>query len=184
MWSWIKHRDYKPIYWFFHLSILWFAFLCSFYIIYSALYWAYCSLRGSVSWNSGLSKWHKYRAIAPYVGAWVETIILRLISTSLSIAPYVGAWIETLSLRWRSLWAADRSLRGSVSWNPLMQGYQVFVVNCSLCGSVSWNQPSASAAAASFIAPYVGAWVETPAITRLPRTEINRSLRGSVSWNN
>ena len=36
-------------------------------------------------------------AVAPYVGAWIETG-LQALSTSLpNVAPYVGAWIETPS---------------------------------------------------------------------------------------
>ena len=33
--------------------------------------------------------------VAPYVGAWIETLlgILRVFNNS--VAPYVGAWIET-----------------------------------------------------------------------------------------
>ena len=33
--------------------------------------------------------------VAPYVGAWIETLTKRWYSSSSSVAPYVGAWIET-----------------------------------------------------------------------------------------
>ena len=33
--------------------------------------------------------------VAPYVGAWIETPLLSLITLTLPVAPYVGAWIET-----------------------------------------------------------------------------------------
>ena len=33
--------------------------------------------------------------VAPYVGAWIETLDALLHSLSLEVAPYVGAWIET-----------------------------------------------------------------------------------------
>ena len=33
--------------------------------------------------------------VAPYVGAWIETICCILANGSESVAPYVGAWIET-----------------------------------------------------------------------------------------
>ena len=34
-------------------------------------------------------------AVAPYVGAWIETKNLYIIGHAKNVAPYVGAWIET-----------------------------------------------------------------------------------------
>ena len=34
-------------------------------------------------------------AVAPYVGAWIETLRVFSLSISWFVAPYVGAWIET-----------------------------------------------------------------------------------------
>ena len=33
--------------------------------------------------------------VAPYVGAWIETISFRFTAPCHGVAPYVGAWIET-----------------------------------------------------------------------------------------
>ena len=33
--------------------------------------------------------------VAPYVGAWIETLNPSLGRNAASVAPYVGAWIET-----------------------------------------------------------------------------------------
>ena len=33
--------------------------------------------------------------VAPYVGAWIETIFPLGSDASIDVAPYVGAWIET-----------------------------------------------------------------------------------------
>ena len=33
--------------------------------------------------------------VAPYVGAWIETLPEHLPTADMSVAPYVGAWIET-----------------------------------------------------------------------------------------
>ena len=33
--------------------------------------------------------------VAPYMGAWIETLRLRKILIGLGVAPYMGAWIET-----------------------------------------------------------------------------------------
>ena len=36
---------------------------------------------------------HKY--VAPYVGAWIETLSSKQSGGIFDVAPYVGAWIET-----------------------------------------------------------------------------------------
>ena len=33
--------------------------------------------------------------VAPYVGAWIETLVPKVRYDTGSVAPYVGAWIET-----------------------------------------------------------------------------------------
>ena len=33
--------------------------------------------------------------VAPYVGAWIETLSVSMKISSVIVAPYVGAWIET-----------------------------------------------------------------------------------------
>ena len=38
-------------------------------------------------------------AVAPYVGAWIETKGQALRKVLLGVAPYVGAWIETIGSR-------------------------------------------------------------------------------------
>ena len=34
--------------------------------------------------------------VAPYVGAWIETVVVILNYNDERVAPYVGAWIETI----------------------------------------------------------------------------------------
>ena len=36
-----------------------------------------------------------YDLVAPYVGAWIETMIDVCEEVAFYVAPYVGAWIET-----------------------------------------------------------------------------------------
>ena len=33
--------------------------------------------------------------VAPYVGAWIETLFDGMSCGQIAVAPYVGAWIET-----------------------------------------------------------------------------------------
>ena len=37
----------------------------------------------------------KPNVVAPYVGAWIETLECKPAVKSVRVAPYVGAWIET-----------------------------------------------------------------------------------------
>ena len=37
--------------------------------------------------------------VAPYVGAWIETVIAKVAAIAALVAPYVGAWIETFVRR-------------------------------------------------------------------------------------
>ena len=54
--------------------------------------------------------------VAPYAGAWIETIIPKLCAFPPSqVAPYAGAWIETVMRRPGLLTAIrGRPLRGGV----------------------------------------------------------------------
>ena len=36
--------------------------------------------------------------VAPYVGAWIETLLTPESCIVSSVAPYVGAWIETIKV--------------------------------------------------------------------------------------
>ena len=38
------------------------------------------------------------KPVAPYVGAWIETICFTSYTNKSTVAPYVGAWIETTIL--------------------------------------------------------------------------------------
>ena len=45
--------------------------------------------------------------VAPYVGAWIETLLVTCYGDETTVAPYVGAWIETAS------WRSSSALRAS-----------------------------------------------------------------------
>ena len=38
------------------------------------------------------------RQVAPYVGAWIETLHKGMACRTVPVAPYVGAWIETSTI--------------------------------------------------------------------------------------
>ena len=52
------------------------------------------------SWERGLKRLTSSSAfltvaVAPFVGAWIETTTSPLLITICNVAPFVGAWIET-----------------------------------------------------------------------------------------
>ena len=53
-------------------------------------------------------------AVAPFVGAWIETAKPATDIINAMVAPFVGAWIETLNSKRAPAADARRSLRGSV----------------------------------------------------------------------
>ncbi len=46
----------------------------------------------------GSSKYKTPPRVAPYVGAWIETLSALPSQSGFLVAPYVGAWIETISI--------------------------------------------------------------------------------------
>ena len=71
------------------------------------------------TWERGLKQllkenMNKIKLVAPYVGAWIETIALCIIVIASFVAPYVGAWIETGTPPSPNLMKICHSLRGSV----------------------------------------------------------------------
>ena len=52
--------------------------------------------------------------VAPYVGAWIETLMTRNSTRLANVAPYVGAWIETGIALTNHKALAGRTLRGCV----------------------------------------------------------------------
>ncbi len=56
--------------------------------------------RSHPMWVRGLKlhrTWRRYlpQGVAPYVGAWIETVVRHMGVYKGRVAPYVGAWIET-----------------------------------------------------------------------------------------
>ena len=54
------------------------------------------------------------RHVAPFVGAWIETDITELYTAITPVAPFVGAWIETCYPPLLSFLPGSRSFRRSV----------------------------------------------------------------------
>ena len=77
--------------------------------------------------------------VAPYVGAWIETLHLTCRKHLSPVAPYVGAWIETVY--------TTAYLDSQLSHPMWVRGLKH---NLPLLNRTCTN-----------VAPYVGAWIET-----------------------
>ena len=67
--------------------------------------------------------------VAPYVGAWIETLHRLTLGLHLTVAPYVGAWIETFatSSRFRAAMSHPMWVRGL----KLADGGETFKIESS-----------------------------------------------------
>ena len=95
--------------------------------------------------------------VAPYVGAWIETLWCWLFERDSKVAPYVGAWIET--------YKAVLILAQVLSHPTWVRGLKL---NTS---EKNWGE---------CVAPYVGAWIETHESKGELSDRVGRTLRGCV----
>ena len=77
--------------------------------------------------------------VAPYVGAWVETMGVERNRQPHPVAPYVGAWVETLQG-----YGVRKNMLSHLTWVRGLKPANKFI-----------------AISTTLVAPYVGAWVET-----------------------
>ena len=96
--------------------------------------------------------------VAPRVGSWIETILVRHLLAAHAVAPRVGAWIET---RNRSTAAATAP------------SLPVWERGLKLDGTLE-------AEAEDKVAPRVGAWIETKGHFTFTPSRSSRSPCGSV----
>ena len=52
--------------------------------------------------------------VAPFMGAWIETVLSLARRCELEVAPFMGAWIETLSMTAARRSMMSRTLHGCV----------------------------------------------------------------------
>ena len=73
--------------------------------------------------------------VAPYAGAWIETYILCNELPSLDVAPYAGAWIETLCAPKDSVISLSHPMRVR-GLKPHKQAVEKVEYSRTLCGCV------------------------------------------------
>ena len=95
------------------------------------------------TWVRGLKlsfdKVGSFLPVAPYVGAWIETVTNSFACIGAKVAPYVGAWIETAH---------------GICFTTTFLSHPTWVrglkLEKDLCSIIE-----------RWVAPYVGAWIET-----------------------
>ena len=158
------------------------------------------------SWVRGLkpetcASKHIDQQVAPLVGAWIETRLLRQQVVPVIVAPLVGAWIETKSLQilrryglshpsWvrglkrNRLCKKKPVYRSHPSW---VRGLKLWCFQHRLCiaqSHPSWVRglkPNVSTYTYLDIsvAPLVGAWIETPYILQRMQIRLVAPLVGA-----
>ena len=118
------------------------------------------TLYGCVDWNFNWVKVKDDIIVAPYMGAWIETLRRTACQWRLTSHPI---WVRGLKHRHYCIShvPCSRTLYGCVDWN-LMIIIMVWNGTCrTLYGCVDWNQHQHGHSDSEFVAPYMGAWIET-----------------------
>ena len=122
-------------------------------------------------------------AVAPYVGAWIETFAIHFIIEDWSVAPYVGAWIETHNKKRFShqemshpTWVrglkqltehkGDKNLKSHPTWVRGLKHLSMMRKMNSCSSHPTWVRGlklkwQTLRIMYHPVAPYVGAWIET-----------------------
>ena len=148
------------------------------------------ALQSLPSWECGLKClqvriFRQPRAVAPFVGVWIEMCSMWSVSVYHAVAPFVGVWIEITEGNYEQL-DYDMSLP---SWEC---GLKYFWCSSnvgrkyrrSLRGSVDWNKNKATLVAlASASLPSWECGLKSKPEVSFANYPPGRSLRGSVDWN-
>ena len=102
-------------------------------------------------------------AVAPFVGAWIETALSSAMDTANRVAPFVGAWIETVILSMTML-IMSRVAPFVGAWIETAQC--LHRIHCPVSSHPSWVRGLKLEFALTqlchlSVAPFVGAWIET-----------------------
>ena len=139
-------------------------------------------------WVRGLKLNHSAQCIdvtdvAPYVGAWIETLAGGVLDYRNQVAPYVGAWIETTYLRQylglvssHPMWVRGLKLIINLILQRLIMSHPMWVRGLkqhleTFCPLADVSHPmwvrglklklKLMLLLIICVAPYVGAWIET-----------------------
>ena len=99
--------------------------------------------------------------VGPYVGTWIEILLLLQPGCSHCVVPYVGTWIEMVRYRCIGVRRSSRSLRGNVdrNFNTFIEKNvaDVVVPYVGTWIEIVHYSPSSNV---NVVVPYVGTWIE------------------------
>ena len=100
----------------------------------------------------------RFCTVAPFTGAWIETVLLPIIIRAGLVAPFTGAWIETVS--YARCITARYVAPFTGAWIETSKSSDVNIL--------------------SYVAPFTGAWIETASSLTSPHVGSSRTLHGCV----
>ncbi len=100
--------------------------------------------------------------VTPYVGVWIETVLVSVTGRSLSVTPYVGVWIET-NAKYTAILASAGSL---LMWECGLKHHIVTKGTVDEKSLLMWEcglkpPPFCASPRLPEVTPYVGVWIET-----------------------
>ena len=109
--------------------------------------------------------------VAPFVGAWIETVVSLSLVLMCHVAPFVGAWIETCVV----VIQGPSAILSLPSWERGLKRTDVHIILPDPVSLPSWERglkPIVCALLCMWhvVAPFVGAWIETGYILPPART--------------
>ena len=119
--------------------------------------------------------------VAPFTGAWIETSHRLAGGIAHLVAPFTGAWIETfhspcrLAAGRRSLPSRERGLKRACGGGSRRGPTSLPSRERGLKREYQHYRPESGK-----VAPFTGAWIETPRLSRPRSRGWRRSLHGSV----
>ena len=117
------------------------------------------------------------------MGVWIETCWISPARRKPPVTPYVGVWIETLILNNLPVRISCHTLRGCVDWNQLKKPLEVPPDVTPYVGV--WIETACNMIRKTrcSVTPYVGVWIETSKSNCSKKRKPSHTLRGCVDWN-
>lgn len=123
--------------------------------------------------------------VAPFVGAWIETLVCHRGKPERSQScPSWARELKRIRIRGGVIRIRSRAPRGRVNWNKGLQKPLEFMgIRRVSHGHVNWNDKLEHCKPVKRSRPHVGAWIEIRDCRRYHTSIPCRASRGRVNWN-
>ncbi len=116
--------------------------------------------------------------VAPFTGAWIETVALSGGSVTVNVAPFTGAWIET-DLRFDDVQRVASRPSRARGLKLLVGAVREPLRLSRPSRARGLKQGTARRGGNTAVAPFTGAWIETSPFRRA-KAKRRRALHGRV----